>query len=98
MKEIDVSAQQGVHYSLSDVLKEHVASNIDTVPFNDQQLVPVRRREIWKDALRCLNAPNFVSNHGLKVRFVGEEAVDAGGPLRYAKVFTIVRYQILYKL
>ena len=65
--------------------------SIDIVPFGDQQLVPIRRREIWKDALRCINAPNFVFNRGLKVRFVGEEAVDAGGPLRYDKQRTIIR-------
>ena len=59
MKEIDVSEQQGVHYLFSDVLKENLASNIDTVPFSDQQLVTVRRREICKDALHCLNAPNL---------------------------------------
>ena len=85
MQEVEVSEKQNVHNSLNDVLKEHMASNIDSVPFRDQQLVPIRRKEIWKDALRCINAPNFISNHGLKIRFVGEEAVDAGGPLRYDK-------------
>ena len=79
IKEVEVSET----HSLNDVLKEHVASNTDIVPFRDQQLVPIRRREIWKDVLRCINTPNFVFNRGLKVRFVGEEAVDAGGPLRY---------------
>ena len=91
IKEVEVSEEQSVHYSLNDVLKEHMASNIDIVPFGDQQLVPIQRREIWKDMLRCINAPIFVFNRGLKVRFVGEEAVNAGGPLRYDKQRTIIR-------
>ena len=47
------------------------------------QVMPVRRKQLWKDTLRCINTPGFVCNRGLKIRFVGEEAVDAGGPLRY---------------
>ena len=71
-----------IERSLDDVLKEHVAQNVFHAEIGDEQLVPVRRQELWRDVLRCINAPGFVQDRGLRIRFLGEEAVDAGGPLR----------------
>lgn len=67
-----------VERCLDDVLKEHVAQNVE---IGDEQLVPVRRQQLWRDVLRCINAPGYVEDRGLRIRFLGEEAVDAGGPL-----------------
>ena len=68
--------------SLSDVLEEHFARYISQVEAGQEQLIPIRRQQLWKDVLRCISAPTFVHDYGLRVQFVGEEAVDAGGPLR----------------
>lgn len=64
------------------MLREHVAQYVLKVEVGEEQLVPVRRQQLWRDVLRCINAPGFVQDRGLRVRFLGEEAVDAGGPLR----------------
>ena len=82
IREIDVS-KESVSYTLSDVLQEHVASNVHVTEFKDQQLIPVRCKDLWKDVVRCINAPNFEFNHGLRITFISEEAIDAGVPLRY---------------
>lgn len=68
--------------SLDEVLKNHIVKYIIESDFAAEQLIPVRRKELWKDVLRCINAPGFIADHGLRIRYVGEEAVDAGGPLR----------------
>ena len=64
------------------MLKEHLAQYVFQAEFGAEQLVPVRRQELWRDVLRCFKAPGFVQDRSLTVRFLGEEAVDAGGPLR----------------
>ena len=45
------------------------------------QNITVRCRFVWKDTLRCLKKP-FEFSNGFIVTFLGEEAVDEGGPLR----------------
>lgn len=67
----------------SEALKRHIAANVHVSPdFEDLQKILVRRSAVWKTAIRCLRQPTFDGSRGLSVRFIGEEAVDAGGPLR----------------
>ena len=42
----------------------------------------VRRKHIWKDTLRGFKQPRFTTRKWLKVEFVGESAIDDGGPRR----------------
>ena len=42
----------------------------------------MRRRHIWSDTKRAMKRPSFDSRIGLEIVFIGEEAQDAGGPLR----------------
>ena len=52
------------------------------VEVGEEQPVPVHRQQLWRDVLCCINAPGFVQDRGLQARFLGEEAVDVGGPLQ----------------
>ena len=45
-------------------------------------ILQVRRKKIWKDTLRAVKQPNFSSRKWLKVEFIGEAAIDDGGPRR----------------
>eukprot|EP00112_Aurelia_sp_Birch-Aquarium-sp1_P008111 Seg1890.4 transcript_id=Seg1890.4/GoldUCD/mRNA.D3Y31 product="hypothetical protein" pseudo=true protein_id=Seg1890.4/GoldUCD/D3Y31 len=56
-----------------------------------QQLMPnetlpirliIRRKSAWSDYLQKRNAKWFDAKKNLKIRFIGEPAVDTGGPLR----------------
>lgn len=69
--------------SVSDVLKSHffLVGQVELVP-EDRQNIVVRRRHVWQDAKRALGRVNFNECIGLNISFVGEPAVDAGGPLR----------------
>ena len=69
--------------SLSAVLNEHISSHI-VFPEDiyDQQSVPVCRKSIWQNTVRCLQNPAVVFNCGLNIVFVDEGAVDCGGPSR----------------
>ena len=70
--------------SLTTVLKNHIALNIDLPEeCEDYQRIPIRRKTIWKNTLRCLSKPSFIQNRGLNIVFVDEGAVDCGGPMRY---------------
>ena len=62
------------------MLREHIAQYGFKVEVGEEQLVPVCCQQLWRDVLCCINAPGFVQDCGLWVRFLGEEAVDAGGP------------------
>lgn len=69
--------------TLSTILSNHIAAYINVADdLSQQQRMPVRRKAIWKNTVRCLSRPTFVYNCGLNVVFVGEGAVDCGGPLR----------------
>ena len=69
--------------SLREILTAHTHTNIrEDKDDCSGQRIPVRRKVIWKDTMRCLKSPNFTCDRGLMVRFIAEEAVDAGGPLR----------------
>ena len=42
-------------------------------------VVRVRRRHIWKDALRAFAKHDFMAGVLISVHFIGEEAADMGG-------------------
>ena len=48
----------------------------------DYQRIHVRRSHVLKDSLRALSNPHFKDSKMLKVRFIGEQAEDEGGPRR----------------
>lgn len=72
--------------SLKDVLEDHVAHTLnvgtDVELLQHRQHMCIRRKAVWKTAVRCLKKENFTYDRGLSIRFVGEEAVDVGGPMR----------------
>lgn len=49
---------------------------------DQMQVVRVRRRHIWKDALRTFAKHDFMAGVLISVHFIGEEAADMGGPRR----------------
>ncbi|KAJ7379347.1 hypothetical protein OS493_016581 [Desmophyllum pertusum] len=49
---------------------------------DQMQVVRVRRRHIWSDALRAFSKADFHTGVLLSVHFIGEEAADMGGPRR----------------
>ena len=69
--------------SVSDVLARHAIKMVDVALLpEDCQRITVRRRHIWNDAKRALQRPSFEDKVGLNITFIGEQAHDAGGPLR----------------
>ena len=44
--------------------------------------IQVRRKKIWKDTLRAFKQSRFTARKWLKVEFIGEAAIDDGGPRR----------------
>lgn len=67
--------------NLSEIIKSHVAAQVSSELDNQQEVV-IRRNAIWKTTLRCFRQLSFDCSRGLSVTFLGEPAVDAGGPLR----------------
>ena len=68
---------------ISDLLKNQVQKymSIGMLP-GDRQHVNVRRRHVWIDMKRAMKRLSFNATIGLEINFVGEDAQDAGGPLR----------------
>lgn len=65
--------------SVHDLVKR-VANHVDAE--SKPNRIDVRRKFAWKDYLMCRRRQGFATNAKLRVRFVGEPAVDTGGPLR----------------
>ena len=64
------------------MLSQHASClNIAEDP-DDRQKIPVRRKHIWNDTKRALSRVVFQDRKGLSITFIGEPAVDDGGPLR----------------
>eukprot|EP00112_Aurelia_sp_Birch-Aquarium-sp1_P025831 Seg8815.1 transcript_id=Seg8815.1/GoldUCD/mRNA.D3Y31 product="hypothetical protein" protein_id=Seg8815.1/GoldUCD/D3Y31 len=61
-------------------LVKRVANHVDAE--SKPNGIDVRRKFAWKDYLMCRRRQGFATNAKLRVRFVGEPAVDTGGPLR----------------
>lgn len=68
--------------SLETVLSTHALSLNIADDSDDRQNIPVRRKHIWSDTKRALSRATFQNRKGLSITFVGEPAVDGGGPLR----------------
>ena len=67
--------------SMAMILKAH----FDTVIIQDLDdigSITIRRKHIWRDAIRAISRTAFNPNKSVQVTFVGEEAVDGGGPRR----------------
>ena len=83
--------------SLATVLNGHIAANITvSEDLRDQQRIPVCRKSIWPNTVRCLDTPTFVYNCGLNIVFVDEGAVDCGGPSRYVLKIQKRMFDIYY--
>ena len=64
------------------MLQEHFSLfPISTDP-DEANRVLVRRKHVWKDAIRALSKYSFDCHKSVQVTFVGEEAVDEGVPRR----------------
>ena len=75
--------------TVSTLLKEHFSvSNPVSFDTDMANRISIRRNHIWKDAVRAISKPGFNPNRNVRVAFVGEEAVDEGGPSR--EFFTLV--------
>ena len=68
--------------SLEAVLHEHAMSLYITDDPDNRQKIPVRRKHVWNDTKRALSRLGFQERIGLSVVFIGEPAIDEGGPLR----------------
>ena len=62
-------------------LLQRQKERIVTVDRPDYQRITVRRKHLWDDSL-LKSGINFHKH--IRVTFVGEPAVNAGGPLRYS--------------
>ena len=60
------------------VLEEHFDSTIHH-DLDDVNRVTIRRKHIWRDAIRAMSRPTFDPCNCVQVTFIGEEAVDGGG-------------------
>lgn len=68
---------------MAELLKEHCQSYITTCAFDDEdeERITVRRSHIWEDTVRTLRR-NIDLRKTIKVTFLGEPAIDDGGPRR----------------
>ena len=74
---------QLIHYSSEDIISKIIKDNrVKYLPVDKEEYsrIIVRRRHLWGDALSCIKTLN--ENKYIRVTFVGEPAVDEGGPLR----------------
>lgn len=76
------SMQQQIVPDLATVLRVHAETHLSIDEHGECQCINVRRRHVWTDTKRAMTRPSFNSRIGLEVHFIGEEAQDAGGPLR----------------
>ena len=81
MPDIYTSPQEDdlpVNTASTKELIETIMSNVS----DETQLVSIRRKFIWEDYVNCRKKRWFKTNARLHVNFIGEEAVDGGGPRR----------------
>ena len=55
---------------------------LDSSSEDSKMCIRVRRKFVWKDTLRAFKRPGFATDKWLMVEFVGESAIDDGGPRR----------------
>ena len=61
------------------ILKQHMNRAVDKA---NHQRVNIRRQELLKDAFRQFKRTSFDATKMLRITFLGESAVDGGGPRR----------------
>ena len=86
----ELSDQDSSTYSLNETLQQKVTAwRAKELNSNEYLRLKVRRQHVWKDTLFKLERtePNELKN-SLKVQFIGEPAVDQGGPSR--EFFTLI--------
>ena len=82
------------NFTVADILKEHFKGfpeleNADSEVYNN---IHVRRNHIWSDTFRAVKKASFNPINPLHVTFIGEPAVDEGGPHR--EFFSLVLAKI----
>lgn len=75
----DPTEFQTVEVTVKDAIKS-LCVNIDEDLKENR--IDVRRKSAWKDFCAIRNRRKFSLNAKLKIRFIGEAAIDTGGPLR----------------
>ncbi len=66
---------------LSSVLQQH-ATSVLSPDTSDRQRLNIRRTDLIPDAIAQFERPSFDVSKPIRVRFIGEPAVDTGGPRR----------------
>lgn len=77
---------------IKHIILQHQAKEIMSDDDEDVQRIHVRRSHVFSDALRQFSKESFRVNKMLNIRFVGEEAVDDGGPRR--EFFHLLMHEI----
>ncbi len=67
---------------IKHILQQHSIKELTSSNDEDVQHLRVRRSHIFSDALRQFSKDSFNCSKLLRVRFIGEAAVDDGGPRR----------------
>ena len=78
---IYVCREDNTSESIAMILKAHFDKVIIQDP-DDVGSITIRRKHIWRDAIRAISRTAFNPNKSVHVTFIGEEAVDGGGPRR----------------
>ena len=66
---------------LADILHVHIRQELSSND-HDISLISVRRRHLWDDSMTQFLKRTFDPRKPIRVIFLGEEAVDGGGPCR----------------
>lgn len=64
------------------MVQQHQALVLRGNDEEDKQRISVRRSHVFEDSVRAFSKPSFNVSKLLKVRFIGEQSVDDGGPRR----------------
>ncbi|XP_077863614.1 G2/M phase-specific E3 ubiquitin-protein ligase-like, partial [Saccoglossus kowalevskii] len=70
------------HHVVDRIHMDYNKDNGDDYDYQNYQRVNILRSTFWKTAVRAINRPDFLPNKLIKVSFIGESAVDDGGPRR----------------
>lgn len=83
MLTVTLGRTNSTNLTIVDILKEHfkgfpeLENNSDSDVYNN---IHVRRNHIWSDTLRAVKKASFNPINPLHITFIGEPAVDEGGP------------------
>ena len=77
---------------IKHVIQQHQARVIKSRDDEDVQPIRIRRSHVFVDALQQFSKKSLDVEKMLRVHFIGEEAVDAGGPQR--ELFHLLTHEI----